>query len=163
MIEKNTKLFVIALTISVISHSIFVMQFIQPIHFKKLPEYKPPTVTISKNSKEKESIHLYVPSVDYIPSDLTLESRIETCNKIVSADSINIPDDVEIKSVSSNDYKPGTYQFIPEGSTMGTIVVYSGGHMTVLKYDGIYKDYPPMSLSADSFYASNIDVKLQKK
>lgn len=81
----------------------------------------------------------------------------------VSVNSIHIPDGVEVKSVSSGNYKPGTYKIVPQNKEVGTIIIYSDGHVTTLEPDGIHTEYPSFTLSSDSFYASNIKVSLQKQ
>ena len=162
MINYHTKAFTIILSISLVIQFVFVMQFIHPIKIQSNVKHSYIKETISKKHNSMPTLpEPYTPSINDIDTSLTLAAREQGIE--VSADSIFIPDGIETKSVSNNDYEPGTYKFIVGEREVGTIVIYSAGKQTVIKTDGIHNDYPSISLSSDSFYASNLNVKLQKQ
>ena len=162
MTNKHTTTYVLIFTISLVLQFVLLMLYIHPIKLRK--QEKPVALSVSDNDKKDIHTVLYKPNKDDVQSELSLASMIDSYESdTVSPDEIDIPDDVTVKSVSNNDFKPGTYKIVANTDELGTIVIYSNGHVTVIKTDGLHKDYPTMTLSSDAFYASDINVKLQKQ
>lgn len=159
-LNKHTQSYITLLTISIATQFFIVMQQIHPISLRR-PQQIEPEQTVSVSHIDTET--LYTPSSNKVVEGSTLSERTVSSQVVVEIPSSNEVSNITKYSVSNNDYAPGTYKFIVDSKSIGTIIVYSNGSTTTIKTDGRHLDYPAMSLSSDSYYMSDIKVKLKKE